>query len=78
MDPDSYREVASKVGRKRQEREQSIRLVISELSQQLDQLGMQYEIDGRPKHLYSIYRKMVLQNKTFDQIYDLIALRVIV
>ena len=60
------------------EPETNPKLVISELSQKLDEAGMHYEIDGRPKHLYSIYRKMVIQNKPFDQIYDLIAIRVIV
>ncbi|MBR2852836.1 MAG: bifunctional (p)ppGpp synthetase/guanosine-3',5'-bis(diphosphate) 3'-pyrophosphohydrolase, partial [Clostridia bacterium] len=66
------------VGMKRQEREESIRLVISELSERLDQQHIHYDIDGRSKHFYSIYRKMVLQQKAFDQIYDLIAIRVIV
>ena len=63
---------------KRAEREENIKLVISELSQKLNEAGLHYDIDGRPKHLYSIYRKMVIQNKPFDQIYDLIAIRVIV
>ena len=63
---------------KRQEREESIRLVISELSERLDQQHIHYDIDGRSKHFYSIYRKMILQQKSFDQIYDLIAIRVIV
>ncbi len=78
IDPEGYRNVAQKVGMKRTEREDNIKLVISELSQKLDEAGIKYEIDGRPKHLYSIYRKMVIQNKSFDQIYDLIAIRVIV
>ena len=78
IDPEGYQDVARKVGMKRAEREENIKLVISELSQKLNEAGMHYEIDGRPKHLYSIYRKMVIQNKPFDQIYDLIAIRVIV
>ena len=78
IDPEGFQNVARKVGLKRSEREQNIRMVISELSQKLDEAGLHYEIDGRPKHLYSIYRKMVIQNKSFDQIYDLIAIRVIV
>ena len=78
IDPEGYQDVARKVGMKRAEREENIKLVISELSQKLDEAGLHYEIDGRPKHLYSIYRKMVIQNKPFDQIYDLIAIRVIV
>ena len=78
IDPEGYQDVARKVGMKRAEREENIKLVISELSQKLSEAGLHYEIDGRPKHLYSIYRKMVIQNKPFDQIYDLIAIRVIV
>ena len=78
IDPEGYQNVAQKVGMKRAEREENIKLVISELSQKLDEQGLRYDIDGRPKHLYSIYRKMVIQNKPFDQIFDLIAIRVIV
>lgn len=78
IDPEGYKDVARKVGMKRHEREVNIQTVIQELSQKLSESGLKYDIDGRPKHLYSIYRKMVLQNKPFEQIYDLIAIRVIV
>ncbi len=78
IDPEGYADVARRVGMKRAEREANIKLVISELSQKLDEAGLRYDIDGRPKHLYSIYRKMVIKNIPFDQIYDLIAIRVIV
>ena len=78
IDPAGYQDVAQKVGMKRAEREENIRLVIAELSAKLDEQHIHYDIDGRPKHLYSIYRKMVLQNRPFDQIYDLIAIRVLV
>ncbi len=78
IDPAGYQDVVQKVGMKRAEREENIRLVISELSAKLDEQHIRYDIDGRPKHLYSIYRKMVLQNRPFDQIYDLIAIRVLV
>ena len=78
IDPEGYQDVARKVGIKRAEREDNIKLVIDELSQKLSETGMKFEVVGRPKHLYSIYRKMVIQNKPFDQIYDLIAIRVIV
>lgn len=73
IDPEGYQDVARKVGMKRAEREENIKIVIEELSQKLKDLGMHFEVAGRPKHLYSIYRKMVIQNKPFDQIYDLIA-----
>ncbi len=78
IDPAGYQNLVQKVGQKRSERQESIRLVIEELSEKLDEQHIHYDIDGRPKHFYSIYRKMVLQNKPFDQIYDLIAIRVIV
>ena len=79
IDPQGYRDVATKVGQKRIEREEQIKTIIATLSDKLGEMGLHgFEIDGRPKHLYSIYRKMVIQNKTFDQIYDLIAIRVLV
>ena len=78
IDPEGYQDLVNKVGMKRQERNENIRLVIAELSQRLDEAHLHYDIDGRPKHFYSIYKKMVMQNKPFDQIYDLIAIRVLV
>ena len=78
IDPEGYQNLVKLVGQKRTEREESIRLIIEELSAKLDEHGLHYDIDGRPKHFYSIYRKMVLQHKPFDQIYDLIAIRVLV
>ena len=78
IDPEGYNRIVHLVGMKRQEREEHIRLVISELSERLDQQHIHYDIDGRSKHFYSIYRKMIIQQKSFDQIYDLIAIRVIV
>ena len=73
IDPAAFHDIAQRV-----EREESIRRVISELSEKLDEQHIHYEMDGRPKHLYSIYKKMHDQGKTFDQIYDLIAVRVLV
>ncbi len=78
IDPAGYQNLVQKVGQKRSERQENIRTVIDELSEKLDEMHIHYDIDGRPKHFYSIYRKMVLQNKPFDQIYDLIAIRVLV
>ncbi len=78
IDPEGYEMLVQKVGMKRAEREANIRTVIEELSAKLDEAGIHYDVDGRPKHFYSIYRKMVVLNKPFDQIYDLIAIRVIV
>lgn len=77
MDPEAFHDIAQRVGLRRTEREENIRMVIGELSEKLDAQKIHYEIDGRPKHLYSIYQKMK-QGRTFDQIYDLIAVRVLV
>ena len=78
LDPAGYQNLVVKVGQKRSERQENIRTVIGELSDKLDEAHIHYDVDGRPKHFYSIYRKMVLQNKPFEQIYDLIAIRVLV
>ena len=79
IDPEGYRDVANKVGQKRIEREEQIKTIVNTLSEKIHEMGLHhFEIDGRPKHLYSIYRKMVIQNRSFDQIYDLIAVRVVV
>ena len=72
IDPDGYYELVRLVGMKREEREQLIAQVTQELKGRLSEAGIQCEIDGRPKHFYSIYKKMKTQNKSFDQIMDLI------
>lgn len=78
LDPDGYYELVRLVGMKRDEREQLIAQVTQELKGKLTEAGIKCEIDGRPKHFYSIYKKMKSQNKSFDQIMDLIAVRVLV
>lgn len=78
IDPVAYYEIMKGINQKRQEREQYIDIIKRDLKQKLDGLGINCTIDGRPKHFYSIYRKMFTQNKTLDQIYDLFAVRIIV
>ena len=78
IDPEGYYELVRLVGMKREEREQLIAQVTQELKARLTEAGIKCEIDGRPKHFYSIYKKMKTQNKSFDQIMDLIAVRVLV
>ena len=78
IDPEGYYELVRLVGMKREEREQLIAQVTQELKSRLTEAGIKCEIDGRPKHFYSIYKKMKSQNKSFDQIMDLIAVRVLV
>lgn len=76
--PDDYKFLSEKLVDQRDARMVLVNKVIEELSAQLKDLNMKYEIKGRPKHFYSIFKKMKNQNKTFDQIYDLVAIRVIV
>ncbi len=78
LDPEGYQNLIDKVGMKRAEREENIKSVIETLSEKIKETNIHFEIDGRPKHFYSIYRKMVLQHKPFEQIFDLIAMRVLV
>lgn len=76
--PEDYAYLVEKLKFQRDERMKLVNKVSDELSNALKDLNLHYEIKGRPKHLYSIYKKMTDQHKTFDQIYDLIAVRVIV
>ncbi|MBZ4662495.1 MAG: bifunctional (p)ppGpp synthetase/guanosine-3,5-bis(diphosphate) 3-pyrophosphohydrolase [Caloramator sp.] len=78
LKPDEYYELVNKVQKKRGEREKELNEIIDILKNKLSQSGIIADIEGRPKHFYSIYRKMVYKNKTFDQIFDLLAIRVIV
>ena len=78
LEPAIYYDLVRKVGQRREEREAIINRTISVIRERLDQNGIKAEIIGRPKHFYSIYRKMYLQHKEFEQIYDLIATRIIV
>lgn len=78
IDPIAYYEIMKGINQKRQEREKFIDIIKRDLKKKLQELGIECSIDGRPKHFYSIYRKMYTQNKTLDQIYDLFAVRIIV
>jgi GTP pyrophosphokinase len=77
-EPQAYFELVEGIKSKREEREKFIDDIIIELQKKLKQVNIQAEVYGRPKHLYSIYKKMQRDNKTLDQIYDLFALRIIV
>jgi len=77
LEPDAYRELAIQISKKRQEREAQINELIAILNQKLTEVDIPSEITGRPKHFYSIHRKMHEQGKTLEEIYDLTAIRVI-
>ena len=78
LHPKAYYELVEGISFKRKEREEQINLVINKLKTKLDEVGIEADIAGRPKHFYSIYKKMVTQNKDLSEIYDLTAVRVIV
>ncbi len=78
LDPDGYYDLVDKVSKRRKEREEYIQLIIDELQEKLDEADIAGDISGRPKSFYSIYKKMVYQNKSFEQIFDLTAIRIIV
>ena len=78
IDPKGYYDLVEKIAIKRREREKYIQEIIETLEKKLDEMNIEAEIEGRPKHFYSIYRKMYMQHKTFEEIYDLLAIRVIV
>ena len=78
LEPEAYFELAKGVKSKRTEREKFINEILDQLRAKMKEMNIQAEIYGRPKHLWSIYRKMQKDNKTLDQIYDLFALRIIV
>ncbi len=78
MHPEEYYELVNSIAEKRVERENHINTIISELNENLIAAGIIADIDGRPKHFYSIYRKMVNKNKSLDQIFDLTAIRILV
>ncbi len=78
IDPIGYYEIVDSIRQKKGEREKYIGDIISIFTQRLEKLGIEAHVEGRAKHFYSIYRKMFMQNKTIDEIYDLFAVRVIV
>lgn len=77
LNPEEYENIRKKLKATRREREAYIRKTIAPIKQKLDEEKLKYDIEGRPKHFYSIYRKMVNRNKSFEEIYDLFAIRII-
>jgi RelA/SpoT family (p)ppGpp synthetase len=77
LHPEEYENIAHQLKARRKERESYIRKFVVPLDKRIKEEGMKFEIEGRPKHLYSIYNKMVSRGKPLDEIYDLFAVRII-
>ena len=78
LEPEIYEEVLSSITRQRGERERYIREFIDLIQPKMKEFNISCQIEGRPKHIYSIYKKMQQQNLTINQVYDIIACRIIV
>jgi len=78
LDPFAYYDLVTQVNAKKEQRATVINQVVEEIKESLDDLKIKYDITGRSKHFYSIYRKMKYQNKQLDEIFDLTAVRIIV
>lgn len=78
LHPSEYKNLEATVKKKKEDYEKNLDGLISEISNELDEAGIQHDVKGRSKHIYSIYRKMVIQNKQIDEIFDLLAVRILV
>ena len=78
LNRDAYYDLAEKIERKKAEREAFVNKIVNDVQEKMDEAGINGKVAGRSKHFFSIYKKMVNQNKTIDQIYDLFAVRAIV
>lgn len=78
LEPEVYHELAEKIATKKSERQAFIDSIVNEVRTHVEEAGISAKIDGRIKHFFSIYKKMVNQNKTLEQIYDLFAVRIVV
>lgn len=77
LNKEAYDDLVRKVKGRRKEREAYIKKFAEPIIKTLDEYKLEYDFSGRPKHLYSVYRKMIRRNKPFEEIYDLFAIRII-
>lgn len=78
LEPEAYYDLVEKIAQRKSERDQYVQSLVAEVSRYIKEAGIEATIMGRAKHFFSIYKKMVNQHKTLDQIYDLFAIRIIV
>ncbi|MGN0155512.1 MAG: RelA/SpoT family protein [Lachnospiraceae bacterium] len=78
LEPEKFKELKTEIDERLEERETFIETIVHDVKECIDEAGIQAEINGRVKHFFSIYKKMINQNKTLDQIYDIFAVRIIV
>ena len=78
LEPEAYNNLVTQITQRRDQQEAYIKKVLDAIQVRLDEAGIKAFLDGRPKHFYSIHKKMIAQNKALNQIYDLLAIRVIV
>ena len=78
LKPDVYYDLVKKVALRKSEREKFVGAIVKEVKQHMEDANIKAQVDGRVKHFFSIYKKMVNQDKTIDQIYDLFAVRILV
>ena len=76
--PEVFYDLVDQINRRKTEREEFVEQIVEEVSRHISNAGIKAEVNGRVKHFFSIYKKMVNQDKTVDQIYDLFAVRIIV
>jgi GTP pyrophosphokinase len=78
LEPEAYYDLVEKVAMRREARDEYVTNLVAEVKRHIEDAGIKATIDGRSKHFFSIYKKMVNQGKTIDQIYDLFAIRILV
>ncbi len=78
LEPEKFKELKTEIDERLEEREKFIETIVHDVKECIDEAGIKAEINGRVKHFFSIYKKMVNQHKTLDQIYDIFAVRIIV
>ena len=78
LNPEAFSDLAVKIAKKKEERDSFVQDIVKDLQQKMDEAGIKGKVYGRTKHFFSIYKKMVNQNKTMDQVYDLFAIRALV